>query len=525
MWAFLSLQRLSIKVRLRLFFTTVLLLMLAGGVMSFWQFRSVTAYATRVALAERRASELLRLNSSLVNFMSQLHRVAEDEQSERFQSEARRLLSDFLTRSAGADALLQEIAMEGNRHAVLAGGIRAMLDSLPSRVSSLVVLASSGDWPVLHARLLNQTDRTDDVVAALTDQVDVDLALARRGLTEDLKNAQAQATKMLLFVGALGLAAATILGTFITRSITHPLSRLAQGARALAAGDFKFRVPVNGSDELAELAKVFNHSAAELAQLFEDVRRERATAQSAQAALQERAQELARANADLEQFAYSASHDLREPLRIVALYSQLLQRKYSGKLDADADEYIEYLYRAARQMEQLINDLLTYTQTAQARGEVENPADSGVVLEKVLSTLAPQIRAQRCKVSARRLPRVQAHEIHVQQLFQNLIGNAMKYCSDKDPAIDIWAEAKGTEWVFSVRDNGIGIDPQYTKQIFGIFKRLHGQKYPGTGIGLAICQRIVNRYGGTIWVESEPGRGSTFRFTLPAAQAGLFRRQ
>ena len=223
------------------------------------------------------------------------------------------------------------------------------------------------------------------------------------------------------------------------------------------------------------------------------------------------------ANADLEQFAYSASHDLKEPLRIVALYSQILKRKYSGQLDESADEYIVYVFRAARQMEQLITDLLAYTQTAQALSTVETPTNVHLILERVLSTLEPQIRSQRCIVASDPLPDVRAHQIHVQQLLQNLIGNAMKYRGDQDPQIKIWAEPKGHEWLFSVRDNGIGIEPQYAKQIFGIFKRLHGHKYPGTGIGLAICHRIIERYGGSIWVESELGQGSTFRFTLPAA--------
>ncbi len=509
--------RTSIGVRLRIFFATVLLLMLLGAILGFLQFRSVSAYATRVAHAEQRATELLRLNSNLLNFMSQLHRVAEAEQSDRFETEAFRLLQVFRTRTTHTDAVLKEIAKESDRHAVLVGGIRTMLNSLPSRISTLITLARSEDWVALHARLLNQTDRTDDVVAALTEQVDQDLDLARESLTQGLENAQTRATNALVVAGLISLIVATVLGTLLTRSITHPLSKLARGARALAAGDFKYRIPAEGNDELAHLARVFNNSADELAQLFEEVQRERASAQAAQAALQERAQELARVNADLEQFAYSSSHDLKEPLRTVALYSQLLQRKYAGQLDASADEYINHLYGAARQMEQLITDLLAYTQTAQFRGEVEKPADVQLILQRVMRNFELQMRALNCTVSVEPLPPVRAHEIHVQQLFQNLIGNAMKYRGSQDPHIKIWAEQRDADWVFSVQDNGIGIERQYTKQIFGIFKRLHGHKYPGTGIGLAICQRIIERYGKEIWVESEPGQGSTFRFSLPAA--------
>ena len=284
--------RTSIGVRLRIFFATVLLLMLLGAILGFLQFRSVSAYATRVAHAEQRATELLRLNSNLLNFMSQLHRVAEAEQSDRFETEAFRLLQVFRTRTTHTDAVLKEIAKESDRHAVLVGGIRTMLNSLPSRISTLITLARSEDWVALHARLLNQTDRTDDVVAALTEQVDQDLDLARESLTQGLENAQTRATNALVVAGLISLIVATVLGTLLTRSITHPLSKLARGARALAAGDFKYRIPAEGNDELAHLARVFNNSADELAQLFEEVQRERASAQAAQAALQERAQEL-----------------------------------------------------------------------------------------------------------------------------------------------------------------------------------------------------------------------------------------
>lgn len=506
-----------INVRLRLFFAAVVILMFLGSVLTFLQFRHISSYVTRVTRAERRASELLRLNSSLVRLMSHLHRLAEDEQAIRFETEAHRLLDEFRQRGSRNEKMLAEIAREGERHALLVAGIRSILTSLPARVSSLIILARNGDWLALHARLLNQTDQTDDVVEALTYQMDQDLEKARERLAEDLEAAQTRATNILVLAGMLSLTVATALGASVARSITRPLSKLAEGARALAAGNFEHRIPIQGNDELAHLAHVFNNSAAELSKLFEDVRTERAAAQAAESALQERAEELSRANADLEQFAYSASHDLKEPLRTVALYSQMLQRRYAGQLDAPAEEYIAYIDRGARQMELLITDLLTYTQTAQARANVDSPADVQAVLDRLLTTLRPQILSQQCSISSGPLPKVNTHEIHVQQVLQNLIGNAMKYRGDEDPEIRIWAEPQGDLWRFSVSDNGIGIEPQYAVQIFGIFKRLHGHKYPGTGIGLAICQRIVERYGGRIWVESELGRGAIFRFTLPAA--------
>jgi signal transduction histidine kinase len=511
-------QRFPIYIRLRIFFAAVVLLMLLGSIVSFWQFYGISAYATRVTRTQERASALLRLNTNLLAFMSHLHRVADDRVAHRFEIEAPRLLNIFRQQTASAAADLDDIAKGSPRHAVLVGAIRTMLESLPSRIEALRILARGGDWITLHARLLNQADQTDDVVALLMEQVDSDMATARISMTKDLENAQQVAVRVLTFTTLLSLAAAALLGTFMARSITQPLTRLSQGATALAAGGFQHRIQVDGTDELAQLASTFNHTGAELQRLFDDVQSERSSAEAARAALQERAQELSRANTDLQQFAYSASHDLQEPLRVLALYSQLLRRKYVGQFDENADEYFQYLDRAARQSQQLIADLLAYTQAGRLDKETAGLVNANTVFERVLSTFELQIRSNSGDVSAAELPCVRAHEIHVQQLLQNLIGNALKYRSaDRDPRIRISAERRDDKWVFAVADNGIGIEARYLTQIFGLFKRLHGQQYSGTGIGLAICQRIVETYQGSIWVESEPGIGSTFLFTLPAA--------
>jgi PAS domain S-box-containing protein len=238
----------------------------------------------------------------------------------------------------------------------------------------------------------------------------------------------------------------------------------------------------------------------------------------------ERTQELVESNAalrqsndDLNQFAYAASHDLQEPLRMVALYSQMLQRKYAGRLDASADQYISYIVGGARRMEMLLKDLLTYSQTGSSD---EGPAETVNfldVIRKVLLNLQASVEQSSALITWDPLPAVHAHEIRLVQLLQNLVGNAIKYRSEDPPRIHISADRHDKEWVLSVKDNGIGIAPEYAQQIFKIFKRLHGQDYPGTGIGLAICQRIVETYGGRIWVESG-GKGSCFYFTLPPAR-------
>jgi light-regulated signal transduction histidine kinase (bacteriophytochrome) len=220
----------------------------------------------------------------------------------------------------------------------------------------------------------------------------------------------------------------------------------------------------------------------------------------------------------LNQFAYAASHDLQEPLRMVALYSQMLQRKYFGKLDANADQYISYIVGGAQRMEMLLKDLLTYSQTGPAAEGPAETVDFASVIEKVLLNLQASTEQSGATISWDNLPAVHAHEIRLVQLLQNLVSNAIKYRSQDPPRIHISAEWREREWVLAVQDNGVGIPPEYAQQIFKIFKRLHGQDYPGTGIGLAICQRIVETYGGRIWVESEDGKGSCFYFTLPPAK-------
>lgn len=241
---------------------------------------------------------------------------------------------------------------------------------------------------------------------------------------------------------------------------------------------------------------------------------------AAQEALRRVNVELRRANEDLSQFAYSASHDLQEPLRAIAIYTQLLQRRYEPQLDAQAQEYMGYTVQGARRLQELLRDLLTYTQTIDAPLNTASAVDANSIVAKTISNLSAAISETGAKVSYDRLPRVRMQEVHLVQLFQNLIGNAIKYRGTDAPRIHIGAERTGMEWTVTIRDNGIGIAPQYRDQVFKIFKRLHStDKYAGTGIGLAICHRIVERYGGRIWVESQEGSGSTFCFTLPAVEA------
>jgi PAS domain S-box-containing protein len=230
--------------------------------------------------------------------------------------------------------------------------------------------------------------------------------------------------------------------------------------------------------------------------------------------LARRTLDLERSNAELERFAYVASHDLQEPLRAVASHVQILEQDYQGRLDAEADESIRCAVEGAQRMHDLINDYLAYSRI-RTGSEPLLPTASGKALEIALNNLDRSIREASASVACDEMPRVLADSSQMVQLFQNLVGNAVKFRGDDPPRIRVSAVREEGAWRFSVSDNGIGIDPEHSSRIFSMFQRLHTQdRYPGTGIGLAICKKIVDRHGGRIWVESQPGLGATFHFTL-----------
>jgi PAS domain S-box-containing protein len=231
--------------------------------------------------------------------------------------------------------------------------------------------------------------------------------------------------------------------------------------------------------------------------------------------LRKYSQALEHSNKELETFAYVASHDLQEPLRMIASYVTLLARRYKGKLDDEADDFIYFAVDGAKRMQQLINDLLAYSRIKTRGGNFE-PTNCNDVLSDALANLNFTIEDNNALITRDSLPTVTVDKIQIRQLYQNLISNAVKFRSESAPRVHVAAEQVENEWVFSVHDNGIGIDPQYNDRIFEVFQRLHGREhYTGTGIGLAICKKIVERHDGRIWVKSEPGKGSTFYFTIP----------
>lgn len=316
-----------------------------------------------------------------------------------------------------------------------------------------------------------------------------------------------------IIVGGVTFLFAVLLASLLSKYISRPVAKLTDGANKVAQNDFNFFIEVKAKNEIGELANRFNEMVREVKH-HRDHLEELVNLRTEE--LQKVSKELARSNKELEQFAYVVSHDLQEPLRMVSSYMQLLERRYKGKLDTSADEFIGYAVDGASRMREMINALLSYARVG-TRGKPFEPIDCKEILNLVLTDLKLAIEESEAVITYDSLPTIMGDNVQLKQLFQNLIGNAIKFRREKEPPrINLLARENGDYWLFSLHDNGIGIDPQYVERVFQIFQRLHTQKeYPGTGIGLAICKKIVERHGGRIWVESKLNVGSIFYFTIP----------
>ncbi|WP_309134782.1 ATP-binding protein [Cellulomonas sp.] len=303
----------------------------------------------------------------------------------------------------------------------------------------------------------------------------------------------------------------------LRRWVVEPVDALAADARAVAEGDLDHQVAVQGPGEIEELAHDVEQMRVALVAQLGELRASRAEIADAHDRLTEQAEELRRSNRDLEQFAYVASHDLQEPLRKVASFTQLLQKRYGGQLDERADQYIEFAVDGAKRMQRLIQDLLGFSRVGRIGGEVVD-VDLGKALERSLDQLDERLTEAGAEVTHDPLPVVRGEEALLVQLFQNLVGNAVKFRHpERPPRVHIGVRRVEDSWELECRDNGIGIDPQYAERVFVIFQRLHAKDvYEGTGIGLALCKKIVEFHGGRIWIPETEGEGTTIRWTLPA---------
>jgi signal transduction histidine kinase len=361
--------------------------------------------------------------------------------------------------------------------------------------------------PVVSPGVLVGKEDFDAVRASIT-VLERDIAGARSQAVGQLDDSSAALDAVFIAV-AVGLAVIVVLLALGLRATAiKPLHRLATEVRRVADGDFGHEVSVTGLREVTNLAADVNF-------MRERILQELAATRDANTTLQAHTQELERSNSELEQFAYIASHDLQEPLRKVASFTQLLQRRYAGQLDARADQYIEFAVDGAKRMQALISDLLAYSRLGRSARE---PAlvSSEAALSQARNNLAAQMEESGATVETGHLPLVLAELTLLTAVFQNLLSNALKFSGGKPPRIVITTSRDGPFWLFSFADNGIGIEPEYAERIFVIFQRLHERTaYQGTGIGLAMTRKIIEYFGGKIWLDTTCTEGSRFLFTLP----------
>lgn len=290
----------------------------------------------------------------------------------------------------------------------------------------------------------------------------------------------------------------------LARRFTRPILELAENATAVASGNWNVRATVKSPDELGQLAEAFNRMTVQLAGSYATLEQRVA----------DRTEALARSNEDLQRFASVASHDLQEPLRAVGSFCQLLGETYGTKFDDEGKLWLGFVVDGAKRMQEMVQALLEFSRI-ESGGKALEPTRVEDALARALTNLQGAIESSGAQVTHDELPVLPADGVQLAQVFQNLIGNAIKFRGDKPPHVHVAASRDGDGWTFSVRDNGIGIEPRHFSRLFAIFQRLHGRdQYPGTGIGLALCKRIVERHGGRVWLESEPGNGTTFFFTL-----------
>ncbi len=422
----------------------------------------------------------------------------------------------------------QGVAAEASAIAAL----RSVVGQLPAPTASDLgaVQTQANYWRSHYAEpTINQVSRTGRPVLSpdiVTGKADFDALRARAAVLQaDVASSRSSAVATLndnsdtldaVFIAvALGLAVTVVvLALSLRATVIRPLHRLTAQVRQVADGDFSHQVAVRGPREVANLA-------ADVNTMRERILQELAATRSVNAALQAHSAELQRSNAELEQFAYVASHDLQEPLRKVASFSQLLQRRYAGKLDARADQYIEYAVDGAKRMQALINDLLSYSRVGRSDRE---PAlvSSDAALTQARANLAGQIEETGATVETGHLPLVLAELPLLIAVFQNLLSNSLKFSGGKPPRIVITVRREEPFWLFSFSDNGVGIDPEYAERIFVLFQRLNERSaYSGTGIGLAMSRKIIEYFGGRIWLDTTCTEGARFLFSLPMPEETL----
>lgn len=484
----------SIGIRLTRAFVCLALVIALGAAVSSWQFSRMMRLTTRITAIDDRLIDVYRVRADIGALRRQMADSARDQDLIRFDAAVQSSHNELLNH------INQALASFRATGAPVPETLSALGDTVDDQLDAMQRLARSRDWTAVRLRIENQLDDVMDNVRVMVDYVASGVYNERQRSLGEIEGAKERAQITLIVTGIVSLLVSLALGFRVTRGITTPLSQLAAAARRLAAGDFDVTLHINSKDELGELGRTLSVAARELKTYYGALKR---------------------SNDDLQQFAYAVSHDLQEPLRTILLFSSLLKTRCAASLTPQSEHYLNLITEASARMRDLITGILEYSRLTILKSDTFNRVELEKVLADVLKNLHASIEQTGAKVFHDPLPPVFGSRVQLTQLFQNLIGNAIKYrCKDKPLEIHVSAEPHDQMYRFCIADNGIGIDPRYHDQIFGMFKQLDRDPRGGAGVGLAIAKRIVEKHGGDIWVKSALGNGSRFYFTLEPATLG-----
>lgn len=479
----------TIGSRLTAAFSSVLFIIGAGAVIANWQFAEVVSDARRIIAIDNRLTSVQQVERDIAAVSRHVSLLVGQ------QSEGRLVAETQAVRNVLSKHLSNAVAAFGGTGVAQQKALGASTRSVYDELDAIDRLARAGDWPAIRLRVDMQLDQImrdiGNVVHQVADAVQTDREAAMWQI--DVRRTRAQI--ILAATAVLSLLASLLLGYTVTRSITQPLLALKRAAHQLAERDFDLKVQTHTKDELAEVGRDLLVAGRNLRESYSA---------------------LERSNADLEHFAHAVSHDLREPLRTIRLYSQLLDRRHATLLGDEASTYLSEIDRAADRMNELIEGILAYSRLTHSETEVEELNISEVV-QTVLHNLQIMISESGADIRVGALPTIYARHAQMIQVFQNLIANALKYRrKDIKPLIQISARQEQDRWIFSVRDNGIGISPQHQERIFEPFQQLEPSRSGGVGLGLSTTKRIVEQQGGNLWLQSDGVTGSEFFFSLPS---------
>lgn len=480
----------TIGSRLTTAFSSVLFIIGAGAIITNWQFAAVVSDARRIIEVDNRLTSVQQVEGDIGTLSRHISSLVEQ------QHEARLLAETQAVRNVIAKHLSDAMAAFGQNGLAQRRALAASTRSVYDELDAIDRLAQIGDWQAIRLRVNMQLDQILREIGDVVHQVANTVQLDREAAMREVNGRRRRAQLILATTAVLSLLVSLSLGYYVTRSITKPLLALKRAAHQLAARDFALQVRTDTNDELADVGRDLLVAAGNLRTSYSG---------------------LQRSNEDLEHFAHAVSHDLREPLRTIRVFSQMLERRHAATLGLEASQQLAQISNAALRLDELIEGILAYSRLTHTGSDGLEEVNVAEVVETVLRNLQVMISESGAEISVESLPCIYASRVQMIQVFQNLIGNALKYRrKDVKPSIRISAKQELNCWIFRIKDNGIGISPQHQQRIFEPFQQIEPSRAGGVGLGLATAKRMIEQQGGDLWVHSDGANGSEFFFSMPS---------